>query len=401
MISPFDLNWRHLLAAARISEAGGIGAAADTAHLSQPALTQALARLEGALETALFERGRRGMTPTAAGRLFLARILRAETMLIDGVLFLERSTRRPQAEVRVRSLTMSQLRAILALSHGSGFAQAARRLELSQPSVHRSVRELELLLNADLVHRFGRGVALTPTARRFVRHAGLARAELEAGLEELAALARRSGGRVVVGAMPLARSGLLPGAIAAFRNQHPQTAVRVVDGPYDDLLAGLLSADIDLLVGAARHPAPSEAVVQTPLFEDRLSVFGRRGHPLTLKTSVTPEELAAYPWVAAPAGTPLREQWDRLFESLPAPPLPVECSAAETIRGLLLDADWLTLIYPDQLRMEITAGLVAPIAQGEFGDARQIVMTTRRDWIASPAQAAFRDVLQAKAKARS
>lgn len=399
MTSPYDLNWRHLLAAARISEAGGIGAAVDTAHLSQPALTQALSRLEAALGAPLFDRGRRGMVPTRAGALFLARITRAETALTEGILALDRSTGRGQADVGVRSLTMSQLRAISALGHASGFAEAARRLGFSQPSVHRSVRELELLLGKPLVHRYGRGVALTPLARRFIRSAGLVRAELEAGLEELAALSHRSRGRIVVGAMPLARSGLLPRAVAAFLRDHPATAIRIVDGPYDDLLAGLLSADIDLLIGAARDPAPTDAVVQTPLFEDRLAVFGRNGHPIA--TPATPQTLAAYPWVAAPQGTPLRAEWDRLFAPLTTAPIPVECSAVETIRGLLLDGDWLTLIYPDQLRMEITSGLVRQIGDGHFGDARQIVQTTRRDWLPSPAQAAFQAALQAQADARS
>ena len=46
---PFDLNLRHLRALLAIREHGGITAAADAVSLSQPALTQGLAKLEHSL----------------------------------------------------------------------------------------------------------------------------------------------------------------------------------------------------------------------------------------------------------------------------------------------------------------------------------------------------------------
>lgn len=43
---PFDLNLRHLRALIAITEQGSISGAADQVSLSQPALTQGLAKLE-------------------------------------------------------------------------------------------------------------------------------------------------------------------------------------------------------------------------------------------------------------------------------------------------------------------------------------------------------------------
>lgn len=400
MISVHDLNWRHLLAVAQIGRSGALVAAAEAVHLSQPALTQALLRLEQGLDTPLFHRAPRGMTPTQAGELFIARIDRAAAALAAGVVQTRRAAR-PPAETVVRRLSMSQLRAVSAVAHAGGFAEAARKLGLAQPSIHRAVRDLEALLETPLVLRRGRGVTLTPAAHIFVRHAGLARAELTAGLDELAALKTESGGRIVVGAMPLARSGLLPRTLSTFCRDHPSTTVRVVEGPYEDLLAGLLAGDIDLLVGAGRSPSPSDAVLQSPLFEDRLAIFGRPRHPLAGPARVSPQALAAFPWVIAPRDTPLHEQWERLFAGLPPPISQVECSAVETTRGLLLDGDWLTLLYPDQLRIEEAAGLLIRIGQGGYGDARQIVATTRKDWSPTAQQAAFLVALTAAAIDRS
>ncbi|WP_372624136.1 LysR family transcriptional regulator [Falsiroseomonas sp.] len=62
-----------------VAEHGSLSAAAGTLGLSQPALTKALRRLEGEWGATLFERGARGVRPTAAGEAFLrhARNLRA------------------------------------------------------------------------------------------------------------------------------------------------------------------------------------------------------------------------------------------------------------------------------------------------------------------------------------
>ncbi|MGZ8361989.1 MAG: helix-turn-helix domain-containing protein, partial [Allosphingosinicella sp.] len=48
-MTPFDLNLRHLRAAAAIRRCGSISRAAGEVALSQPALTQGIAKLEAQL----------------------------------------------------------------------------------------------------------------------------------------------------------------------------------------------------------------------------------------------------------------------------------------------------------------------------------------------------------------
>ena len=56
-----------------IARAGSISAAARIIGLTQPAITEALARLEDRLGLALFDRIPSGMLPTEAGQLLAAR----------------------------------------------------------------------------------------------------------------------------------------------------------------------------------------------------------------------------------------------------------------------------------------------------------------------------------------
>src|SRR6188474_1678750 len=76
---------RHLRLLPEVARTGSVSGAALAVHLSQPAVTQSVAAMELDLEAALFERTRRGMVPTAAGRIALPRVERALAQLRDGV----------------------------------------------------------------------------------------------------------------------------------------------------------------------------------------------------------------------------------------------------------------------------------------------------------------------------
>lgn len=74
------LKMRHLTLLLQIGEQGALTRVAQQMGTSQPAVTHALAELEDMFGVPLFERTRRGMKPTAAGEVLLAR---ARAMLHD------------------------------------------------------------------------------------------------------------------------------------------------------------------------------------------------------------------------------------------------------------------------------------------------------------------------------
>lgn len=65
------MELKHLRLVSAIARHGGLTAAMDELHLSQPALSQRLTSLEKELDVALFSRVGRRMVPTAAGELVL------------------------------------------------------------------------------------------------------------------------------------------------------------------------------------------------------------------------------------------------------------------------------------------------------------------------------------------
>lgn len=390
MNEPLDFNLRHLDAVAAAARLGGISAASQALNLSQPALTQAIAKTEARLDQSLFDRQPGGAVPTEAGRRLAFRIERALSYLTRGGQSVRRGARLPPLPHIERRVTLGQLRALIAVDEAGSFALAAMRTGLSQPALHRAARDLEQQLGVPLLMRQGRTVQPTPAAGRFLRFARLARAELQAGLDEIAALRSTGAGRIVVGTMPLARAVLLPQALARFARTYPAASVEVVEAPYLELLARLREGEMDLLVGAMRDPVPVGDVVQEPLYTDDPVIVARAGHPLA-GTDPPFAALEGYPWVIAAAGTPTRQRWEQMFadHGLTPPRLRVECGSVLVIRGLMLEDDWLTLMARDQFLFERRAGLLVEIPGAGIALRRRIGLTMRGDWHPTALQAAF------------
>ena len=375
------LNLRHLRAVPVIARAGGMSAAATAIGISQPALAQGLAQLEARLGTRLFDRLPGGMAATPAGAALAARIAAADDRLAAA---LARASRRGFNPVN--HLGMAQLRGFLALADAGSYAEAAPRLALSGPALHRAVADMERLAGQKLVERRGRGVVLTTAGRGLARQLRLAVAEYRAGLE---ALQPGPGpARLSIGAMPLSRAQLVPGALARLLPDWPAVAVDVVEGAWADLVERLRDGAIDVMIGALREPAPPD-LVQWPLLDDRLAVIARAGHPLAGRAAAI-AELAHFPWITGRSGSPLAAQWQALFAGLAQPPpAPVACGSVMTIRELLLASDCLTLLSPEQVRVELAAGLLVALPGDLPIPPRRIGAVLRDGWRASPVQRRF------------
>ncbi|MEG3166235.1 LysR family transcriptional regulator [Sphingomonas sp. PB2P19] len=392
-----DLNLRHLDAVATAARVGSISAASLAMNLSQPALTQAVAKVEASLGHRLFDRQPGGVVPTEAGRLISGRIERALGYIARGGHSVRRGARLPPLPHVERRITLGQLRALIAVDAAGSFALAAKQIGLSEPALHRAARDLEQLLGIALLTRQGRTVQPTPSAARLLRFARLARAELEAGIAELAALLSEGAGHIVVGTMPLARAILLPQALARFARTYPMASVDVVEGPYMDLLASLREGAIDVLVGAMRDPLPVADVVQEPLLVDDPVIVGRAGHSLLAEPGFAFSRLLEFPWVIAGLGAPVRRRWEQMFtdRGLAPPRLRIECGSVLVVRGLMLEDDWLTLMSRDQFLFEARAGLLAEIPGAGDSLRRHIGLTIRDDWRPTRLQTAFLDTFRA------
>ncbi len=376
----WQLNLRHLAAVAQIARLGTICSASQAVNLTQPAITQALARLEQQLGVPLFDRRHDGMAPTQAADVLVPHIEAA------------------MGHVASPHVTMSRLRALLALADAGSYAAASAMTGLSLPSLHRAVTDLSLAMRRKLVQRRGKIVLLTEAGQLTARAFRLARVELDTGLAEIEALKGRETRRIAVGAMPLSRARILPAAVARFFRRHPQVSISIAEGSRAELLEPLRNGALDLMVGALRDPLVEVDLAQWPLFQDLPIVIGRRGHPLA-RSKAEIADLARFPWIVPPEGAPLRDSFERLFANagIAPPQVPIESGSVMMIRQILIDSDFLTMLSPDQLAVELEAGWLEQIAALQDSLGRTIGVTMRSLWRPTPLQQEFLDDLNAVA----
>jgi len=377
----FDFNLRHLRAFVAATECGSLTAAAHVVNLSQSAITQAIAKLELQIELPLFERQASGVIPTHAATLLLPRARRALELVASN------------------RVTASQVRAFVSVAKHGSYVATAAETGLRQPSLHRSVAQLSATLGQSLFDRRGRGIVLTRRGQAAATRFQLAEAELRAAIAELEGLKGREVGRIVIGAMPLCRARLLPRVIAAFHEIHPEAGVTIVEGSFTEIVGPLRAGEIDLVLGALRDHEGSD-LEQRPLFVDRPIIVGRHSHPLARVGEPTSAQLAQYPWIVASEGTPLRDRWRHLFgDRADGPPnVALESGSVIIARQLLIDDDFLTLLSPDQVAIDIESGTLAQIGTAREGLSRTIGMISRAAWRPTKMQQAFVDLVIAQSE---
>jgi DNA-binding transcriptional LysR family regulator len=105
-------------------------------------------------------------------------------------------------------------------------------------------------------------------------------------------------------------------------------------------------------------------------------------------------ELAAYPWIVGPANSPLREKWEQLFSGHRLPPAPIECGSVMIVGRLLTEGDYLTLLSPDQIGLQMRSGLLAMVGTPLPNSTRMIGYTIRRNWRPTIVQRRFLQLLE-------
>lgn len=382
---------RHLRMLRALAQSNSVTRAAEICHVSQPAVTQAMAKLAQDAGQALFHRNPQGLFLTEAGKILAHRTARVLNLLDAAMADMAR-------EIRVQA-TWAQLTSLIAVVELENFTLAAHRLELAQPTVHRSTTTLERAAGVAFFQRTAHGLIATRAAQHLAQAARLALTELDQAGSDLAALDGREVGRIVVGALPLSRSGWLPEAILRFREKRPSFPVEVIDGRYDELLTGLRRGEIDMMLGALRLPAPIADIEQQALFDDHVVLVARQGHPLLQQDRITPEMLVGFPWVLPRHPTPIRTQIDAFLAPY-QPKSVVVTSSVIMMRELLCGSDHLGSLSRVQTEPAGEARTLAVLPVELPQSARPIGLTTRRDWDPTRAQREFLDAVHATVPGR-
>ncbi|MDF3416526.1 LysR family transcriptional regulator [Sulfitobacter sp. M57] len=299
-------------------------------------------------------------------------------------------------------LKLRQLRLLVAVGRQGNIQNAARELGISQPAATKMIQDLELDFEVKLFSRTNRGVIPTVFGETLIRHGKLIFAQVSNAAQELDDLNEGNAGRVVIGTLLAASTGLLPEAIDNLLKDRPKVAIKITEGTNEVLMPALLSGEIDLVVGRLPAHRFRDKITQETLFDDRIQAVVGPQHPLASKASVTFQDATPFGWVLPPLETTLRRQVDHFFISQDqyVPPLAIESVSYLANRALLQSRDLIGLMPAEVAAHDIERGFMCaldwsvPFGRGPVG------VSYRSDSSLSPAGHAFRLALHQAAAHR-
>ena len=256
-------------------------------------------------------------------------------------------------------ISLRRIETFVMVAEHRNVSAAARTLNLSQPAVTKSVRELERHYGVELVHRTSDGVDLTQYGERFYRRAKLILSELQHAQDEIVSLL---GGRgsVSVGLLPNADYSLVSHGLSHYLRQHPDLRVVVREGTLDDLLRSVETGDMDFFVGSALVTRSSENLVSEVLLQDRLVIVCRPDHPLVGRPDLTFADLEGNGWVLPPRATKIHQAFDEAFQEagLSPPKTWIEINTLAVLRSILCETDRLAIVAFSRIGVELQYGLL-------------------------------------------
>ena len=211
---------------------------------------------------------------------------------------------------RIPDIGARQIAAVLAVAEYHSFVAAAASLHMSQPALTRSIKRVEDILGVQLFERSTRRVRVTEAGREFIAVCRRITSDLQIAVESMRELADQQRGQVIVSSTISLANGVLPRAIAAYREQRPGIEIQVRDGIHgnviDDVKGGIADFGLNYLVDT-----PDTMETRT-LGTGRFDLVAGRDHALARSRhkSISFDELEGVALVSLPTEAQTRRVLD-------------------------------------------------------------------------------------------
>lgn len=204
------------------------------------------------------------------------------------------------------SITLQELRYLVALAEHKHFGRAAEACFVSQPTLSTQLRKLEDELGVALVERAPRRVMLTPVGRDVAERAR----RILADVEQLRETARRAtdpeAGAVRLGLFPTLGPYLLPHVVPLIRRRFPQLELRLVEEKTEVILRMLREGRLD--AGILALPLHDDQLHVEPLFEEPFVLAVPTRHRLARAGRLAMDDIARESLLLLEEGHCLRDQ---------------------------------------------------------------------------------------------
>lgn len=187
------------------------------------------------------------------------------------------------------------MEAAIALSEELSFTRAAQKLHVSQPTLTRTIKQLEKAVGAVLFVRDRQSVKVTDACRAYVEQARTALLYGERAFQAVRAITEDADVVLNVGKSPYTDPFLTSALLSIELPLFPHLRIELSSQYSCDLAHELLSGGLDLAI--ATEPPVSPLLAAVKIAESPFYIAMARHDELAAQPSVTLDEMADRPWV--------------------------------------------------------------------------------------------------------
>ncbi len=264
--------------------------------------------------------------------------------------------------------------------------KASEILNVSQPAVTKTIRELEEILGVPVLERDGRGIRITRYGDVFLRHAGTALTALRQGLDSVSHELDGSGPPIRIGALPTVSTRIMPKAMSLFLAEKTGSKVKIVTGENAVMLEQLRVGDLDLVVGRLAAPEKMTGFSFEHLYSEQVQFLVRAGHPLLGDDAVF-NHLANYPVLMPTRNSIIRPYVERLLitNGIGSLPTQIETVSDAFGRAFVHDSDAVWIISEGVAARDVEEGKLVVLSIDTSETIGPVGLTMRTDMVQTAA----------------
>jgi DNA-binding transcriptional LysR family regulator len=199
-----------------------------------------------------------------------------------------------------RRMKLQDVHVLMTVVQAGSMRKAAAQLNTTQPSVSRSIAELEDAVGVRLLDRKPQGVEPTPYGRALL-HGGIAMFdELRQAVKNIDFLADPTSGEVRIGCNAIVTQSFVSSVIDRLSRRYPRIVIHLMAGQTDATYRTLNERNIDLVIARRFGPIADEGLDHEFLFDDPLVVVAGAQSSWARRRRIVLADLMNEPWVLPP-----------------------------------------------------------------------------------------------------
>ncbi|NTJ44714.1 pca operon transcription factor PcaQ [Agrobacterium larrymoorei] len=295
------------------------------------------------------------------------------------------------------------LQTFIEVARHRSVVKAAGFLNVSQPAVTKTLRELEDALGIAIVERDGRGIRITRYGEVFLKHAGAAIAALRQGVDSVSQARAGDAPLLRVGTLPTVSSHIMPYAMDLFLKEKTWSRIRIVTGENSVLLEQLRFGELDLVVGRLAGADKMAGFLFEHLYSEQVVFAVRAGHPLLTSTRSAFADLGEYTVLMPTTSSIIRPFVDQFLitNGISSLPNQIETVSDSFGRAFVSTSDAVWIISAGVVARDVEAGWLSTLPIDTSDTRGPVGLTTRTDAVPSVAMSLLLQTIREAAASRS